>query len=597
MYSIYHGPIGLKNISKEVIEKTKYFRDNVEDLGLTVENTNFFDTLTITTDLNIDFLNQLLEENKYILRKTGEKIIISIDETTQYEDLDNILKIIANFTGEKYFNPKKCDKSLEFSEDLRRKSKFLEQEIFNKYHTETQLVRYIHQLQNKDYTLCDGMIPLGSCTMKLNSVFELEPLSWDDITKCHPYLPLRYVRGYQTLIKELGENLKEITGFCAVSFQSNSGAMGEYSGLITIKKYLESRGEGHRNICLIPNTAHGTNFSSAKLSNYQIIVYDDNISLKEFRELVEKNKDNLGALMVTYPNTNGTFQKDIKEICEIIHKNGGLVYMDGANMNAQVGITSPGNAGADVCHLNLHKTFCIPHGGGGPGMGPILCNEKLKDFLPNNIVQNPKKNEEDNWSITSSEWSSASLLTIPYLYISAMGNEGLKKATQIAILNDNYLKDSLKDYYNIKDVNENGRVAHEFIIDTTEFKDIGITDVDISKRLIDYSFHSPTMSWPRQNVLMFEPTESESKEELDRLIESLISIKKEISYVQNNIYSKDNNLLKNSPHTINMLFNWNKPYNQKEANYPLDNLKNKKFWASVSRVDDVLGDRNILKKN
>ena len=539
-----------------------------------------------------------------VLRKINDnELVINLDETTRIKDVNKILSYTENLFNLHFKN---TSNNFEIDKNLLRTSNFYGTGFIQKYNSETELLRYIHKLAEKDYTLCDGMIPLGSCTMKLTSCSEMEALSYEDMTDIHPYVPSKFNKGYLEMIEKIGDYLKEITGFQAVSFQSNSGSMGEYLGLLVIKKYFTHHGLNNKNLVLIPNSAHGTNFASANLANMRLLKYDDDICLDEFAELVYKNKDELACLMVTYPNTNGVFQKNIKDICDIIHNAGGLVYMDGANMNAQVGITNPALSGADVCHLNLHKTFCIPHGGGGPGMGPILCNDKLKEFLPVNNLQVDNTNlENDNrvGNITSSQWSSASILSIPYMYISMMGEDGLRKATQTAILNANYLKAALNDYYTIKDVNENGLVGHEFIIDTMEFRKIGISESDIAKRLIDYSFHPPTMSWPRGGVLMFEPTESECKEELDRLIEALISIREEIREIEKgedkmgNIVCKNNNVLKNAPHNFQLVSEeWKYPYSFKKAFYPVDNLKEYKFNVPIGRINDIEGDKNLLQK-
>lgn len=614
-YSIYHGPLGLNQIYYDINNKTLHLALELNDAGFNVINNLFFDTITIKFDKYInphdltyaDNIYNLLTFKNILIRKEEQdnssikKLIISINEKTTYSDIHTIISIFNKFSNS-ICNHHIIDKKL--PDVYKRNSKYLQQDVFNKFHTETELMRYIYKLASKDYTLCEGIIPLGSCTMKLNSATQLEPLIWNNITQIHPFAPKEYTKGYKTLIKNIGDKLKEITGFNNISFQSNSGSMGEYSGLLCIKEYHKNNYNDNnnigRNICLIPNSAHGTNFASANLANMKIITFNDNLFENDFGSFVAEHKEQLACLMITYPNTNGTFQKNIKEICDIIHENGGLVYMDGANMNAQVGLTSPAICGADVCHLNIHKTFCIPHGGGGPGLGPILCNDKLAPYLPNNIIQDniypQKKDIKPFGSITSSNWSSASLLTIPYLYILNMGNDGLKEATEIAILNANYLKEKLKEYYTIIDVNENGMVGHEFIIDTSEFIKLGITEQDISKRLIDYKFHPPTMSWPRKNVLMFEPTESESKEELDRLVIAMISIRNEITEIENQIYPKNNNVLKNAPHPIHMINSWNFPYEPQKAFYPVDSLLQDKFWPACGRLDDIYGDKNILKK-
>ena len=599
MYVLYHGRKGIIEIGNNIHKNTKYLSQNIRKEHLL--NNNFFDKLLIKCDNGNKIYNDLLEKN-IILRKIDENTLgISIDESKTINDIDKIIEVYNKYYLKLGINEYYSDKELELDENLLRNDNFLEKDIYNKYSSETELLRYIKDLEKKDYTLCDGMIPLGSCTMKLNGVNQLEPLSWSKVTNFHPYLPKKFVKGYKKLIDETGEMLKKITGFEYISFQSNSGAMGEYSGLLCIKEYHKDKKNVDRNLCLIPNSAHGTNFASAQISNYNIKKFDDKLldNLGDFEEFVNENKDILACLMITYPNTNGVFQKNIKKICQIIHNYGGLVYMDGANMNALVGLTNPALCGADVCHLNLHKTFCIPHGGGGPGMGPILCNDKLKDYLPTNNIQNCFNekliNSKSIGSITSSNWSSASLLTIPYMYILTMGSD-LKNATEAALLNSNYMKTKLDNYYTIIDVNENGYVGHEFIIDVSEFKKYNITENDIAKRLIDYSFHPPTMSWPRTSVLMFEPTESESKEELDRLIDAMINIRKEINYIIENNIDREDNILKNAPHTIKMLEDWKYEYSIQEAFYPIKNLYNRKFDIPVSRVNDLYGDKLLLSK-
>ena len=614
-YSIYHGRNGLKEIYDNIHNLTAYLHINLKNMGFSIKNENYFDTLTINVDNSRYYDNG--KNNNILFRKINNDLIsISLDETTLEEDCDKILDIFSDkfsrnisymynlsFIERNTMN-KNNNQKLNKTNYLRQ-SNFMEQDKFNNYHSETELMRYIFKLVDKDYTLTDGMIPLGSCTMKLNASSQLEPLLWNSVTNFHPYSPKSFVNGYSELIEETGNMLKEITGFNNISFQSNSGAMGEYSGLLCIRQYhIEKSNEDKidneniRNICLIPDSAHGTNFSSAKLAGMKIVTFKDD-EFNNFEDLVKKYKDNLSCLIITYPNTSGLFQDNIKQICKIIHKYGGLVYMDGANMNAQVNLTSPAVCGADVCHLNIHKTFCIPHGGGGPGLGPILCNNKLKDYLPTNNIQiSPKdKNDKSFGSITSSNWSSASLLTIPYMYISTMGSKNLQKATENAILNSNYLVQNLKDHFTIIDLNKNGFVGHEFIIDVSEFKHLNITENDIAKRLIDYSFHPPTMSWPRKGVLMFEPTESESLEELDRLINSMINIRNEIREIEEGIYDIDNNVLKNAPHSQKMISQWdslNYPYNMEKAFFPIENLYERKHWPSVSRVDDVGGDKKLM---
>ena len=452
--------------------------------------------------------------------------------------------------------------------------------------TETDFMRYVYKLGDKDYSLVNGMVPLGSCTMKLNAAVQLEPLSWESVTNVHPFLPREYVEGYLQMIEKIGDDLKNITGFEYCSFHSNSGAMGEYTALLCIRKYHKERHESGRNICLLPTSAHGTNFASASLAGMRIVKFDDSIfdDIDEFDNFCSKYSDQLAVMMVTYPNTNGKFQKNMRKMADCIHKHGGLVYLDGANMNALAGITTPAELGADVCHLNLHKTFCIPHGGGGPGMGPILCNETLGKYLPSHRYQGPGINKKSIGTITSSLWSSASLLSIPYLYFRELGSNGIKNATRLAIENANYMKTILSEYYKTSP----GSVAHEFILDVNEFKPLGITEVDIAKRLIDYSFHPPTMSWPEKGTLMIEPTESESKEEMDRFIRAMINIREEID--------SNPSLLQNAPHPISLVNDkWNCSYTIQEAFFPLPELEKNKFWPTISRVNDVYGDQMIYK--
>jgi glycine dehydrogenase len=609
-YSIYHGPKKLTEISKKINNKAKYFLENVNSLPIV--NDTFFDTITLSIN-NPDKFVEYIQKYDILVRKSSDTTVsFTFDETISYEDIDALVKYTKCYDSHPLESIIYNYSDYQLPDHLRRKTAFLTQEVFNKYHTETDLMRYMKHLASKDYTLCDGIIPLGSCTMKLNASYQLEPLVWDKVANIHPFVPLEYAEGYQELIKKTGDYFKKLTGFNHISFQPNSGATGEYAGLLCIKKYHEINykltqkygndgNDGNtRNICLIPNSAHGTNFASAAVANLKVKTFDDNIlkDMDKFEALLEKHKNSLACLMITYPNTNGVFQENIIEINKLVHTYGGLVYMDGANMNALVGITEAYKMGFDVCHLNLHKTFCIPHGGGGPGLGPILCNNKLAPYLPTNTIQMPKSDalysNNSCGAVAASNWSSASLLTIPYLYISAMGTSGLKQATQMAILNSNYLKNSLQDSYTIIDVNKDGFVGHEFIIDVSEFKELDITENDIAKRLIDYSFHPPTMSWPRSGVLMFEPTESESKEELDRLIIAMKSIRREIQDIEDGLSHKDINVLKNSPHSFRLVENWTYPYSIKEALYPVDNLYVRKFMNAIGRVDDVYGDKQML---
>ena len=596
MYGMYHGADGLKEIYDKIHLNTQVLKKGLEQMYICVDSNMFFDTLLID-DMDSKNIYESLAKAGYLIRYIDEThCTITLDETHHTKDLITILNIIKKAIGNDASNFSKCriDRMRENINDtndiipqaLKRTTPFLEDSVFKDYQSETELMRYIYRLSAKDYTLCEGMIPLGSCTMKLNSVGQLSLLTHPKVTNIHPYSPKEFVSGYMELIEKTGDSLKEITGMAGISFQSNAGSMGEYGGLLMIKKYLDSKGELDRKVCLIPKSAHGTNSASATIANLDVVFYDDLLTLEEFEKMVEKHSDDLAALMITYPGTNGIFTDNIRDICDIIHQNGGLVYMDGTNMNAMVGILKPGELGADVCHLNLHKTFCIPHGGGGPGMGPIVCNEKLIDYLPNNIFQDTLSDKSIGM-ITSSLWSSASLLTIPYMYINSMGKEGLVAATETAILNANYLKESLKDSYTINDVNEEGYVGHEFIINVGKFKQIGITEGDISKRLIDYGFHPPTMSWPRGGVLMFEPTESESKNEIDRLIVALKSIRQELEEIEDGLYPRENNVIKNAPHNMEQILNWNHCYSIDKACFPVESLRKNKFWPSVGRVDDI----------
>ena len=486
--------------------------------------------------------------------------------------------------------------NIEFPGSLSRKTDFMTHPVFNQYHSEHELLRYMKRLENKDLSLVHSMISLGSCTMKLNATTEMVPVTWPEFGNIHPFAPQSQAKGYEKLITDLHDWLVEITGFHTVSFQPNSGAQGEYAGLMVIKSYLEGKGEGHRNIALIPSSAHGTNPASAVMSGMKVVIVqcdeNGNIDINDLKEKAELHKESLAALMVTYPSTHGVFEEAIMEICSTIHEYGGQVYMDGANMNAQVGLTSPGIIGADVCHLNLHKTFCIPHGGGGPGMGPIGVAEHLAPYLPGHITQN----ENENSAIAAAPFSSASILPISHAYIAMMGSGGLTNATQAAILNANYIATLLKDHYPILYTNEKGRNAHELIIDCRSFKKAGIEVEDIAKRLIDYGFHAPTVSFPVPGTMMIEPTESEVKEELDRFCEAMISIRKEIEEVENGLSDQQNNPLKNAPHSYKILLanEWNYPYSREKAAFPADYVRENKFWPSVSRVDNAYGDRNLV---
>lgn len=600
MYCVYHGPKGLAYIADQIHYKTNALANALKIIGYDVVEAPVFDTVKINISEEEKVkLVQLMKDRKINLNAFTEGIIsVSINETTTLDKLNYLLEAFASFKGKQAF---KLELKEEYSipQDLLRKDEILTEEVFNKYHTETELMRYIKRLERKDLSLTHSMISLGSCTMKLNAATQMLPLSWGEWGNIHPFVPTEQAAGYQTMIRELEKDLSEITGFAGTSLQPNSGAQGEYAGLMVIREYHKSRGEGHRNIVLIPQSAHGTNPASAVLAGMKVVVVKNlengEIDAEDWKAKAELHKDNLSAAMITYPSTYGFFDANIKEIIKIVHDNGGQVYMDGANMNAQVGFTSPGNIGADVCHLNLHKTFAIPHGGGGPGVGPICVAKHLVPFLPSNPNVKVGGSEALD-GISAAPYGSALVLNISYAYIKMLGTEGLKKSTGHAILNANYLKEVLAEHYPILYQNENGRVAHECIVDFRQFKTFGIEVADVAKRLMDYGFHAPTVSFPVAGTLMIEPTESESKEEVDRFAEALISIKKEIDEVVNGEADAANNVLKNAPHTEQVVISdaWDKPYSREKAAYPIDWVRERKFFASVSRVDEAYGDRNLV---
>ena len=591
MYAVYHGPIGLKEISNSIHLKAVYLYQKISKLGIEIKYSKFFDTITIICDSKK--LNKIaLSKNVNFCNLIINQISISVNEKTDQNDLDQIISILEEYSGQKSPNIKFPNTQMLGNV---RESEILSHPVFNSYHSETSLMRYIKSLENKDLSLTQSMISLGSCTMKLNAASEMIPLSWSEWNSIHPFVPVDQAKGYHEVISKLEIFLSEITGFSATSLQPNSGAQGEYSGLMVIKSYLNKIGQSHRDICLIPSSAHGTNPASAIMAGLKVVVIgtDDkgNIDIENLKIKVEEHKDYLAALMITYPSTHGVFESEIQLITDLIHKNGGQVYMDGANMNAQVGLTSPKIIGADVCHLNLHKTFSIPHGGGGPGVGPICVAEHLKDFLPSNpIIPSGGKYHID--AISSAPWGSSLVCLISYGYIRMLGKSGIKESTEIAIINANYMKTKLEDNFTILYSGENGRSAHEFIIDCREFKKYKIEVIDIAKRLIDYGFHAPTVSFPVPGTMMIEPTESENLSELDRFCDALNSIYLEITSEN----ESDREMLRNSPHTLKMVTasNWEYNYSREDASFPKSYLRNNKFWPSVRRVDEAYGDRNLI---
>ena len=594
MFAVYHGQEGIRAIAQGVHDATDTLVGALKSGGFEVKTKLYFDTIIVACDA--DKIVTAAEAKEINFRKVDAKHIgISLDQTVEQQDLVDILSI---------FNiALKAEPNISHvisSSNLNRQSLFLTHPVFNSYHSESEMMRYIKRLENKDLSLVHSMISLGSCTMKLNAASELLPITWPEFANIHPFVPVNQAQGYAELIEQLNKDLSEITGFARMSFQPNSGAQGEYAGLMVIRAYHHSNGHLDRNIALIPSSAHGTNPASAVMAGMTVVVTKcdekGNIDLLDLKDKVEKYKNNLSCLMVTYPSTHGVYEESIMDITQLIHDNGGLVYMDGANMNAQVGLTSPGKIGADVCHLNLHKTFAIPHGGGGPGMGPIGVIEKLVQFLPSHTIINTS-GEKGITAVSAAPYGSALILLISYGYIKMLGNDGLKIATETAILNANYIKDSLKDYFKILYTGKNGRCAHEMILDCNEFKmSTGVEVADIAKRLMDYGFHAPTVAFPVVNTLMVEPTESEGKSELDRFCEAMISIRQEIKEIENGQYDKTDNVIKNAPHTCNLITNdvWLKPYSRQKAAFPLEWVSKNKFWPSVGRVDNAYGDRNLV---
>lgn len=596
-FAIYHGPKGIRGIGERVHGIALLLSRGLEKLGFKQQNTFFFDTIRIHTQELTTKIRTIAEARFYNFYYEEDYIQIAVDETTQLYHIQEILAVFSEVLNQT--EPRLQDDVVEMDlpEEYLRKSPYLAHPVFNAYHSEHEMLRYLKKLENKDLSLVHSMIALGSCTMKLNATTEMLPVTWPEFASIHPLAPASQVGGYLEMIDQLKSWLAEITGFKAVSLQPNSGAQGEYTGLLTIREFYKSRGEQKRKTALIPSSAHGTNPASAVMADFQVVVVKcdekGNIDLADLSLKAEKHKDTLGVLMITYPSTHGVFEEKVKEICTIVHEMGGQVYMDGANMNAQVGLTSPGAIGADVCHLNLHKTFCIPHGGGGPGMGPIAVAEHLEAFLPGHIFMQ----QENTYSVSAAPFGSASILPISYAYISMMGASGLREATEAAILNANYLMSRLKNYYPVLYSGVHNLCAHEFILDCRAFKrTAGVEVEDIAKRLMDYGFHAPTVSFPVPGTLMIEPTESESLAELDRFCEAMISIREEIEEIETGRAGKTDNVLKNAPHTARVVLSerWNKPYSREKAVYPLEWISEQKFWPSVARIDNAYGDRNLV---
>ena len=594
MYAVYHGPEGLKKIAERVHRLTAVLASGLQRLGFGVANENFFDTLRIQMGgRSIKDLLHAAEGQRINLRVyDAESVGVSLDEATSIEEIEKLLRI---FNGDRPVNFRVEDLDSQGPGLPLRGTPFLTHSVFNRYHSETEMLRYIRRLESRDLSLTTSMIPLGSCTMKLNATAEMLPVTWPEFGRLHPFAPPMQTQGYQALFRDLEHWLAEITGFTGVSLQPNAGSQGEYAGLLVIRQFHSSRGQGARNVCLIPTSAHGTNPASAVMAGFKVVPVacdaKGNINMDDLKAKAAEHRANLAALMVTYPSTHGVFEKTIKDICKIVHDHGGQVYMDGANMNALVGLCRPGDLGADVCHINLHKTFCIPHGGGGPGMGPICVAAHLAPFLPKHPVI-PVGGKQGIGTISAAPWGSASILVIPWIYIRLMGADGLTEATRLAILNANYIARRLEKYFPVLYKGHGGLVAHECILDLRQFKSVTVEDV--AKRLMDYSFHAPTISWPVPGTMMVEPTESESKEELDRFCDAMIAIHAEIVAIESGAADPKNNLLKNAPHTAEVVAadKWDRPYAREQAAYPAKSLRDHKFWPPVSRIDNVFGDRN-----
>ena len=606
MYAVYHGPNGLKQIAERVHAHTCALRTGLEALGYTTGESPCFDTISITVpseEITEKLLTAARAKQINLRAIDSTHIGISLDETVTSDDVEELQQIFAENSAENIKHPSALppfQSSSFIPVELQRETPYLTHPVFNNYHSETEMLRYIHRLQTKDLSLVNAMIPLGSCTMKLNATTEMIPVTWREFAELHPFVPKEQAEGYRHLFLQLETWLVEITGYSGISLQPNAGSQGEYAGLLVIRKYHQSRGESHRNICLIPTSAHGTNPASAVMAGMKVVVVacdsDGNIDLDDLRTKADTHRDTLAAAMITYPSTHGVFEEKIREICDIVHQSGGQVYMDGANLNALVGIAQPADVGADVCHLNLHKTFCIPHGGGGPGMGPIGVKAHLTDFLPTHPVV-PVGGKDGISAVSAAPWGSPGILPISWAYIAMMGADGLTSATEVAILNANYIAKKLASHYPVLYTGKQGLVAHECIIDLRAFKKSADIDVtDIAKRLMDYGFHAPTVSWPVPGTMMIEPTESESKAELDRFCDALISIREEIAEIEVGTADQEDNVLKNAPHTVETVTqsDWCHPYSREKAAFPKSWVREAKFWPVVARINEVYGDRNLM---
>jgi glycine dehydrogenase len=602
MYAVYHGPHGLRGITERVHRLTSQLADGLRSLGLKIANENFFDTIRVEVESSATLLEHAQKSGCNLRRLGPRAVSVSLDEATTNRDIELLMSIFRGTHVRDLADGHLGGPPIRIPQFAIRNSDYLTHPIFNTHDTETKMLRYLKKLESRDLSLCHSMIPLGSCTMKLNATAEMFPISWPEFAKLHPFAPSDQTTGYIEMCGQLEQWLAEITGFAAVSLQPNAGSQGEYAGLLAIREYHASRREAHRNVCLIPTSAHGTNPASAVMAGLKVIAVatlkDGDIDLADLRAKADAHARDLGALMVTYPSTHGVFEPTIREICEIVHSHGGQVYMDGANMNAQCGLCRPGDYGADVCHLNLHKTFCIPHGGGGPGVGPIGVAKHLTPFLPGSASLNDQPSTK-NYSVgpvAAAPFGSASILTISWMYIRMMGAAGLKRASEIAILNANYIAKRLDPHFPVLFKGKRGLVAHECIIDLRQWKSAGVEVEDVAKRLMDYGFHAPTVSWPVAGTMMIEPTESESKPELDRFCDAMISIRAEIDAIASGKTDRQNNLLKNAPHTARQIASekWDRPYSREQAAFPAPWTREHKFWPSVARIDNVYGDRNLF---